>query len=501
MKIVLSISLSEEYDSILQTSLALSYDKEDEDICRIDVLTSPNFKYEDVVNKLSILDTIKYYSIEDELGISLDEEDKKINKYISDNVSQIISEAINPKEIEIYGSFGNIKKFFEVNSLLKDKKILIREPLPFNRDILEKLQLIFDKKNVLTRVEGNEDSISLDEFAKSLDIIDNIVNYINEFDYSPLEELIHVYDIVRDRLYIKEASYEKPTKSRDLTQSLLNNSIVCLGFANIFVTILEKLNIKAMVYIIDSTKDENHQHARALVFIDDPKYHIKGLYFFDPTFDCKKANDGNSFLNKYMYFGRTYEQIKCFDNGNFTYNMYPFFDTDNIYALENNFHLNGEVPFLPELLKYHVRRMHEIVYGGLNEYMSMFYQNSFDIEEIIERLLNIKELAEKPIPISTFLKALYVVRKNEYYSNPKKYIFDINCLIDILYNSKFIKLDSEENRLYFAIFNRGIIYSKNEISRIVKRKVKENNLDKEIAEIKLTRTLREIYNKRKEESK
>ena len=71
---------------------------------------------------------------------------------------------------------------------------------------------------------------------------------IKKLHLSPLETVLYVYDLVRERKYQEEGANECHTKSRDLTSVLLGDKIVCAGFVNLFNTILEKLDIKCLSF-------------------------------------------------------------------------------------------------------------------------------------------------------------------------------------------------------------------------------------------------------------
>ena len=109
-------------------------------------------------------------------------------------------------------------------------------------------------------------------------------------------------------------------------------------------------------------------------------------------------------------------------------------------------------------------------------------------------------MANKPINSNKFIKALYKVRKQQYYDEPTKYLFDMNALTCILINSQFIVEESNEDRLLSAL---GVHRKYNLYTGIgmMKRFAEENNLEYDIAGVKLVKTLKSVYEKKIEEEK
>lgn len=95
---------------------------------------------------------------------------------------------------------------------------------------------------------------------------------------------MYVYDIVKYRIYNKDE--DNYLNNRDLDKVTSGNTIVCSGFSNLFNAILMSLDIKAMPLI---SKTANHQ--RSIVYVNDSKYDIDGIYVFDPTWDCRKESE------------------------------------------------------------------------------------------------------------------------------------------------------------------------------------------------------------------
>ena len=102
-------------------------------------------------------------------------------------------------------------------------------------------------------------------------------------------------------------------------------------------------------------------------------------------------------------------------------------------------------------------------------------------------------LLDKPLSASVLLKVLYNVRKIEYYNNPEKYPFDINSLYKIIVNSKWLFQESGDYKLLKAIFD-DVPYINQE--EYINNFLNNNEYGKKIEQVKLTKLLKKIYEKK-----
>lgn len=138
-------------------------------------------------------------------------------------------------------------------------------------------------------------SVGLATLYKISHLIGDIVNNIRQYNLSPIEKIMYVYDIVKQRKYKKDNINVR--NSCDLDKVLTGDFINCSGYSNLFNAILKCLGIKAMPLASISKK-----HQRSIVYVKDEKYNIDGVYVFDPTWDSKTNNDDNHYIDKYYYF-------------------------------------------------------------------------------------------------------------------------------------------------------------------------------------------------------
>ncbi|MBE6139550.1 MAG: hypothetical protein E7174_03550 [Firmicutes bacterium] len=152
--------------------------------------------------------------------------------------------------------------------------------------------------NLKIKFENSENPISYKEFYDMYEKLDEIINFINHYDLSPLEKVFLVYDIVKANVYNKEGANEHYSKSRDLNQIVNGDKIVCVGYANLINYLLTNLGIKNKC-VITYNKKTNVGHQKNYLYLDDTKYNIKGAFFLDVTADRKQSDD---YIDNYKYF-------------------------------------------------------------------------------------------------------------------------------------------------------------------------------------------------------
>lgn len=218
---------------------------------------------------------------------------------------------------------------------------------------------------------------------------------------------------------------------------LLGKKTVCFAFANLFRAVCRQAGLSCAIFLL---RGEDSGHARNIAHIQDEKYGIDGLYFFDLTFGSKREDD--SFLESYRFFAKPREEFYAYD-GDLKDYSYPFFDFQTLMDLLCHME-NADsylLPFIQEV--------------GFDCYYYMLClldgDKNVDVspskEKIVSNLERIVVLSHRTISSSVFLKALYEVRKIEYYENPSKYQFSLECLLRILDKSFFDKEDLSKEEL------------------------------------------------------
>ena len=404
--------------------------------------------------------------------------------------------------VEINGSVEDIIKFVN-NSNIKSKKIVLAPE--YGREVSIKDNNFIDKlanglnnlDNIYVQGSGNTQLVKLIEYKNTIEYIDNIVKRVEDKNFSPIEKLLYVYDIVRDRKYIKENEGESYSESRDLTSVTSGEKIVCLGFAEIFDKALKKLEFNSKIHqIVDY--DKLIGHARVAVYVKDDKYNIDGIYMFDPTYNCKK-NESNKHFDSYVYFAKTASFFKNVDD----------YHKDN-FVNDKIESLNSVVKKIRE--KEFDKIKEEEVFNINSLYMSIF--NNFllqpfevlsfsdDIEkdnpinliisttnkeEIYNKILEFNRLFNKEIPTEVFMKALTTVRSNEYYEDEEKFPISIEKILEITKRS--VRTESASSAKVLAAIFGDVVSTPEDI-------IEEEKLDKQINGVRLSKTLRKVLNKK-----
>ena len=223
------------------------------------------------------------------------------------------------------------------NPELKSKQIVITTTI-LEKIEIEELQKIAQKfPNISIKLDENSEIISINEYIQTQSIINNIVKYIKQFNFSPMEKIMCAYDIVRERIYKKEDENEHQSTSRDLTSVLLGDKIVCLGYSEIFNIILNKLDIKSDIVALENKYNlRNPGHARNIAYVKDDKYNIDGVYYFDTTGDSKLKETDNNYFNKYKYFAQTQKQISEKTDSLIEFNNKRFLDALKCETIEDS---------------------------------------------------------------------------------------------------------------------------------------------------------------------
>ena len=163
-----------------------------------------------------------------------------------------------------------------------------------------KSNLFNDKTNYKTKY-NYYDYVNGDKAVDTLNYVNNIKNYVKHFNLSKIETAMFVYDLTRERTY-KETTSNNISKSRSLSEVYNSEEIVCAGFSQIYSAILNELGIKSDTVIYRNIDESKHfGHMANIIYINDNKYDISGVYETDVTWGSKKE-DSNTYLNSYKTF-------------------------------------------------------------------------------------------------------------------------------------------------------------------------------------------------------
>lgn len=369
---------------------------------------------------------------------------------------------INPNILEekILKNINEINQNYETNYIEHDI-ILIENVSSDTKSIYDfirnnkNLKLTFEPKNYKNLVEefknenienltilikNSDENIPYKDFCKMYLKLDEIKKIVEHYNFSPLEQVLFVYDIVKSNKYNKESLDENYNISRNLNQIVNNDKIVCVGFANLIDFILTNLGFKTD-FIYTKYKDGRDNHIRNYLHLKDEKYNIDGIFVLDATWDSRK-ND--SYLNNYYYFLKPirffYEKDKCeyiyepnlfeylkYNKANFVNNMLKIYKNNNDKFLR----------ILQNLLKKCTDKFINII--------DFIDKNESEFTSILN---DIYMKYNQIIDHTSFKNALYKVRRIEYLNKiidfePDEEYIDSIC-------NKYYKMTPEE-RLLLAI--------------------------------------------------
>lgn len=430
--------------------------------------------------------------------VILDEDDKCLLHLLEMHKGEEEKLLTECRTIEFSASFS----LEEVADCLKNcpsinnKDIIVNVDGVFGIDSTEKLELLFGSHEgtISFKLPLNKYNISLEDYKRTIDKIRTIVDKIKGFSLSPLEQVMYAYDMVRDREFKRENSWEDLRISRDLSTVLFGDRIVCEGFSNELKSILENLGIRCVGCDYVEATNSKSGHRRLAIYIKDDKYDVDGVYLFDPTWDAKKSGN-DEYLNAYKFFGLTKDMFESLQNRNLRDITFGRFGYDLVELFKN--YCERGIPYkIPESVVCAINAANSLVYGDFRIPLPQLINNpnipSTKVEDsylefVVERAEDLVEKFDKPLSADILFKVLCVVREKEYYENPAKYPFSEEAIVNIVVNSNWI-FDSEIDMYFLRIFNQQF----KSLGKSTLDHMKEEGLDKRIAFVRLTRTLKSI---------
>lgn len=279
------------------------------DYCELFKKISKNIKSNGITyEEIGIVDDILKNKCNFEEGFDFSLESiKKLCDYYQKNDSEIIPKnllvylkkegyyidfkTLNENEIiDISTKHSGLDVLLEMYKTSKRKDIsIIISPSTADEcyDILKEFSI--DSKIYInyTSLDG-EGKITLEEYIKAHNFYDGIAEYINRFEFSPLEKYLFAYYLSSK---FKKYEYYKSDRQLDLQYSKMSRDpyfiinhdyIVCAGFTNFMLQILKRIDIVAS-FLGVSPPEVNEPHARVMSHLVDSKYNIDGVYIGDPT--------------------------------------------------------------------------------------------------------------------------------------------------------------------------------------------------------------------------
>ena len=139
---------------------------------------------------------------------------------------------------------------------------------------------------------GYKLNYTLTEFMTADIKLDKFIYHIKNDTLSPFEKYLLIYNYLAPKRYKEEdVRGEDVHKPRDIISIMNSDYIVCEGFANLMTYLCNNVGIFCIGQTLSVNNDNCDRHMNNLVYIDDDKYDIHGLYYSDVTWDSGHTTD------------------------------------------------------------------------------------------------------------------------------------------------------------------------------------------------------------------
>ena len=434
------------------------------------------------------------------LNEEVNETQLKEKQYITEHFDSLLNSV---EFIKLSFDEQNNMEFIKKNPLVLSKKIVLNEILnitDYNRlmELMNEYEDIIDK--VYVSLIGNSNYVSLLDCYKTMNAVKQQADDIKKLGLSPMETIMYVYDQVRNRVYTLENENESHFKSRDLSEVMFGDKIVCAGYANVFHALLHYIGIENLVVHLMEKDNPQSGHARNVIYVKDDKYDIHGVYYFDPTWDSKRKNETNEYLYRYTYFAKTRKFMDDDKNYDFEDFFCPMYSVDMDKKIKKIIE-DGKY----DRLKRYTKSLNYM--SGLVTHSSLINRmyvhpmspmyGQFDTEEFLTKFVEIFSKFNKQISAEIMLKIFNNVRKIEYYQNPELYQYSLEDMYKTFISSKWKFEDKHLDAI--AKFLQSFFEKEVRIDEVdnFKNYGHESELFKEIEQVRLTKVLRLVCDRKK----
>ena len=207
----------------------------------------------------------------------------------------------------------------------------------------------FTKDELNTLVEFDEtlfNQASCTLFFKEMNVLWDITDFSSTYNHifnlsdkvknaSPLEQLLFFYKENTNKIYNQEQSLSQSILSRSVIGVNATDKIVCSGYAMNLAALCNSLNnpnLKCYTMSVNLYKKDSSDyiagHCLNVVYINDPKYSLKGYYVVDSCWDSIKKSGNNMTLS---YFLIPFKDLNTYS----TYDVKPLYNNPFIYFIDN----------------------------------------------------------------------------------------------------------------------------------------------------------------------
>lgn len=491
MRFFITLSLSKESEEI-----TVNFDDNlDSDTISLNLYAPLNSNFEEILSKNNFLKLLK-----EELKREIETDPDVYNASIT-MINKLLNtdfDVLNNCGMVIFEYNEELEKYIDNNPILQHLDLFLDGEYMINSEDCRCVCDCVGKYNwIRLNIDGNEQAVTVSEYKKTVNAIEEIVSKIQKYDLSPLEQIMYAYDLVRDRVYLSEERNESSTISRDLSSVLFGDKIVCVGYANIFEKVLQNLGMNCMMYSIKNIDPAKHGHRRNIAYIKDDKYEVEGVFYFDPTWDSKKTPEDLSYLDSYEFFCKSKDEMDKYTKGKFIDRTFEGYEDGLMWEFEDIV-LEQGIEKVPRKMIQTFNEIAEFIDNKkiINPLLTMnsklipdFIKESFDLESVIDTLSRYRSLFfDYDLDAETLLNILYNVRKIEYYEDPTKYPFTVELIKKAVISNQE-KTFHEKHLESFGIKPKKLTDEEFEVHS------KKMELEKNIQTIKLVKTLSKIVKK------
>lgn len=348
----------------------------------------------------------------------------------------------NEVEELFYNGKEDISKLREIVSRIEKKTKIHKITLKCENKSYENAYYLnsIAKKYPLEINYGDLHTCSVEEFLAMRETLDFFNDLVQANNLSQAEILMYAYDIMKTFRY--KENEENKDESRYLHNIVMTDYIVCVGYAKFMEQILKENGMKVIEVGVtcDLGNDEYGGHARNLVYLDDDKYDIHGIYAIDATWDSAKGRpilitdeNGKRYIVKEARETDTIE--KDYDaNALYRHFIVPADEYKDVFIKDT----------IPPILQLQIEDKYDEFYSDEDKY-GPFITTRTDLRDLFGDIPSKDDLKDvlrvKKPSLETFKRILYTVRQAEGYSteealNSVEEVVELNTMIDELNRDK-----------------------------------------------------------------
>lgn len=302
-------------------------------------------------------------------------------------------------------------------------------------------------------------NIPLKQVLYEEEFLQKCVDDILSQSFSPLEQYIAIFDIVKNFKPYKK-SKDSLTASRGIYEVLNNEYMVCMAYANLIVNLCDRVGIPCIWHeltSLDKMANSIGLHARNYVHIEDEKYHVSGFYVSDATWDnFLITGDDNLTYENFDYLLMTTTEARN-DSQIIDHNDHYFVkETATIPTKNTTEYFN---------LERMIRRLDPIFYEKLKKLDPLKDEDNKKYQEYVDKKI------DQPIEPSVLLNAIMEVKKRIYKNFNEDQFMDLK----IWYAKTFFPASYHSSNAYDEECKNYILKRKEQLMNMTFEQIEKEN--------------------------